>query len=243
MTTIVSGFIDLTAYDSVKRLPLKTTEYYIEQASYLLRLPHNKIIFVEKKYLPIFQFYANEHTLFIPFEKEEMWLWTYREEILDAKLPIHRNLQKDTHDYMMVMLQKTDWVRRAIKMNPYNSNQFVWIDLGIHWIMKDINAFNRSIESIVSKFYENVRIAGCWDVKSDFMTYDAVMWYYLGGVFGGSSNALLTFDEQTKKYAMETLRKGRWVWEVNIWFLVHKACNGLLTSYVSDHNITMLERY
>ena len=246
MTTLVSGFIDLRKYDIVNRnqnsLAFKTLDFFLEKAKYVLKLPYPKVIFLEKENIDILKEYENENTVFVPFEKEDLFLWSHREEILKTKLPENRQFEKDTHDYMMVQLQKTDWVRRAIELDHFKTEQFVWIDLGIYWIVKNQDIFDNGCAHLVNCSYDKVRIPGCWILGSGY-SFDQILWYFCGGLFGGNKDNLLLFHDLVHKKCLEILSYGRWMWENNIWYLVYLDNNELFDWYYGDHNITMIQNY
>jgi len=243
MATIVTGFIDLNEYDPTKRPSTKSREFYQKNAERLLKLPHNKIVFLEQKSIDTYKQFVCSNTTIIPFEKEDLFFWKYREEILQCTLPAHRQPDKDTHDYMMVQLQKTDWVKRAIELNPYGSSQFIWMDMGLFWVVKDESVFETAVRHAVSKVYNKVRIAGAWNLNFPVIIYDRVAWYFLGGIFGGSSQELLQFDESVKASVMKIMRQGHWVWEVNAWVCAFLEHRDLFSTYIADHNATMIQEY
>ena len=54
-----------------------------------------------------------------------------------SKLPINRNIKKDTKNYMALMLGKIEFVKKAIDTNPFNSNYFFWFDFSIAYLFKN----------------------------------------------------------------------------------------------------------
>lgn len=60
---------------------------------------------------------------------------------------------------MFVQCNKTEWIREAILKNPFNSDQFIWIDFGIYHIVNNDDEFYTGINNLNTKSYENVRIA------------------------------------------------------------------------------------
>lgn len=243
MTTIVSGLILLSRFSQQYRKTAIDT--FLKNAEYLLRSSHNKVIFMEKD---IIETYFDEeeypNTTFVPFEKEELWLWKHREEFLKIPIAQTTNPTKDCHDYHMVQLQKTDWVKRAMELNPYDSTNFVWMDIGIYYIMKNQSLpFYNALESLVNKSYSKVRIGSAWDLKKGFYSDDMPMWYFLGGVFGGDRDSLLLFDQLTKKKTMEHIKNNRFTWEVNIWYLVYLIAPGLFETYKADHDLSIIKDY
>lgn len=121
----------------------------------------------------------------------------YRDQFTQFELTTD-NPRKDTLDYVILICSKTEWMRKAIQLNPFHTEHFVWVDFGIHHL------FGNNPLSIQSLHYEGdqVRIGRIWDptyVRNPEDIYHKVAWYFAGGVFGGKRKALLDFDIQMKK--------------------------------------------
>lgn len=245
-TTLVTGFIDLRKYDLVERLPLKTLDFFLEKAKPLLLLPYPKVVFLEPDLIDrVCPNYENRITRFVPFTKEELFCWKYRPSILEAKLPSQRQSDKDTHDYMMVQLQKTAWLDLAIELNPFNTDQFMWLDFGVFWVVKDETLFHSAMANALGARFGKVRIPGCWSLHQQAnFSMDKVMWYFCGGLLGGHKDQLRQFHQRVVQKCLSVLEKDqRWVWEVNFWYLVYLDQPDLFDWYLADHNISMIENY
>lgn len=242
MSTLVTGFINLYNYDN--DYSLKSFQTYLEKSKPLLELPLNKIIFLEKNTLEyIDSKFINNYNTFIPFEKEEIVYWKYRDSIKNCKLPKFRNINKDTHDYILIQLQKTEWIKKAIELNPYESSQFAWIDFGIFHIINNIDIFNTVCNNITNKYYNSIRIPGCWNLSYNYDVYNNIAWYFCGGFFGGDKEYLVKFANLVFNKTLELIKKNILIWEVNIWYLVYLENKHLFDWYYGDHNISMLQNY
>jgi hypothetical protein len=52
------------------------------------------------------------------------------------------------------MSNKTEWIKQAIELNHFNTEQFVWIDLGIKHVFKcDEDSYVNILESLNKKKY------------------------------------------------------------------------------------------
>lgn len=235
--TLVSGFINLEKRD------YRDISFYIEKGIEFLRLPYNKVIFLEKEMIELLREYENENTKFVLFDRTEIFLWKHREEIHKCELPRERNNEKDTHDYMILMHQKTDWIRRAIERNDYGSEQYIWMDFGIYHIVKNKIVFEHAVRQMITKTYDKIRIAGCWNLSNNFITYDKIMWYFCGGLFGGRKEMLLQMNRYVNEECLEFILQKRWMWEVNTWYFIYKKQPELFDWYLGDHNVTMILNY
>ena len=55
----------------------------------------------------------------------------------ELTLPMGRNKEKDTYNYLCINISKTYLVEKAINIDPYQSTHFAWIDFGVMHIIKD----------------------------------------------------------------------------------------------------------
>jgi len=90
---------------------------------------------------------------------------------------------KVTKEYMYLMSNKTEWMRRAVEEDPYGSENFVWLDFGIYHMIRNKHVFNDSIYKISCKNYDKNRIPG--REKSGDESNRCVNCFFLGSIFGG----------------------------------------------------------
>lgn len=257
--TIISGFIS-------KCNTNKTIEQYIEYGKKLINIPINKIIFIEKEIydkflselpkiseLPevskvseeISEVTFNEYTTFIFVKKEDIYLYEYYDQITDFD-PITNNPNKDNIDYMLTICYKTEFMRMGIKLNIYDSNQFIWIDFGIYYIFDNDELFNNLILNLnLSYEYNLIRIAGgIYFPPSEEIVYKKVCWCFLGGIFGGEGSKLVYFADLMKQKCIDIITKKNTItWEVNVWYIIYKEFPELFSIYIANHNPTMIQDY
>jgi len=228
----------------------RTTENYIEYGKKFMSIPINKIIFFDVKLITSLpKSYFNTNTIIIPFKKEDNYLYNFKENITQ----FHLNTtypEKDTLDYMLTICNKTERVREAIKLNPFQSDQFIWIDFGINHLFKNntYEQFANAIIGMQNKIYKNVAIAGIWHPSLYNMMckniYKEVLWFFAGGVFGGNSESLIKFADLTKEKCMKIIEEKQSImWEVNVWFLVYLENPDLITHYTCNHDTRIITHY
>lgn len=187
MTTIVSALLtNINGYRSIEK--------YIEFGKKLLTLPINKVIFIERDiYEEHFSNVSNENTTIVFIQKRDLYLYAYADQITDFS-PMG-DPQKDTLEYMFVQCNKTEWIRRAIEMNPYNSNNFAWIDFGVWHLIRDDQVFTDSCMNISQKQVDGVRIA-CGDPNyiNNPECCKSILWFFLGSIFGEMHKHLFKQD-------------------------------------------------
>ncbi len=239
MTTIVSAFISNVNSN-------RNIENYIEYGKKLCSININKVIFIEEHiYNTYFKNQNFPLTIFIFLNKEQLYFYQYKkEDLTNFNILRSDNPSKDTIEYMYVQCSKTEWVRIAIEINPFNTNQFVWVDFGIYHIMNnDEELFIHLITNLNNKSYENIRIASgtSYNLKN---IYTNIQWFFLGGIFGGHKDKLLEFADLMKQKCIDIMTHEKTIiWEVNIWFLIFLENQKLFDRYIADHDASMLALY
>jgi hypothetical protein len=217
----------------------------MEHGKKLLLSDKNMVIFIEEdiynQYYKDIQFDENKKFYFI--KKDDLYLYNYYNQLENFNL-ITDNPGKDTIDFIFVQCHKTEWVKQAIEKNPFNSEQFIWVDFCIyHTIMND-DIFYTRINELDKKCYNDcIRIAtGIPNIHID--VYKQIMWFFLGSIFGGDKNTLLLFAEKMKEKCISiiTTRKSI-MWEINIWYLLHEENPSLFSGYIASHNESMIRLY
>ena len=250
MATLVTAFVA-----GANQRNDRNIQDYINYGKKILESPINKIVFFDETLLDLLSNYTN--TIIIPIKREDMYLYEYKDQITNFGLNT-QTPEKDSLEYMFLMCNKTEFIRKAIELNPFQSDpfqadQFVWVDFGINHIFKnDDLTFNAAINDLKTKKYENVRIGSIWSpnmhniMVKTFRTdvYKDIAWYFAGGVFGGDSKALIKFADLTKQQCIKIIEERKTImWEVNVWFQVYLENSELFSLYNCDHNSTLIGNY
>ena len=234
-TTLVSAFIS-----NFNNRSDRTTEDYIKFGKQLLELSIPKIIFIEEKYESLVKRLSHPNTNIIPFEKSELEF--FREiESIELELPNIRNLEKDTKEYMCLMSNKTFFCKKAIALNPYLHDKFVWMDFGISHILHGEPLINL-IKEDYSFTIDKVRIGHIWSesIANQCDPLQRINWFFAGGAFGGNSEALLRFHHECTHQFIENLKINKITWEVNLWRQVYLKSPDLFDTYLSDHDRSLI---
>jgi hypothetical protein len=242
MTTIVSCFIK-----DVNNIKYRTTDNYLELGKLLIDSDIPKVIFMNQSLIDSIKYYNRENTIFIPFEKEDLFFYKYKNNITDFSLNTG-NLDKDTLDYMLLINNKTEFIQTAIKLNPFHTDQFIWVDFGLKYIMNfSDDDYMKYISNLIHKSYENVRISSWLDPRiynNGTDIYKNVEWYFAGGIFGGSSQKLLLFSDKCREKVKQVIQeKKSLMWEGNIWYLVFLENKELFDIYTCRFDNSMLINY
>ena len=244
-TTIVSAFIA-----NLNKNNERSLDTYIEYGKLLINIPNPKVIYIDND---SYNYFFKEDdlkgiyntTTFIKIKKEDLYLYKYLNNITNFTLK-SVNPEKDTFDYLFVQNNKTEWVREAIQMNIYNTEQYIWIDFGIYHMIKNETEFKEGILSMTSKKYDKLRIASCKyrDYTVNYNVYEIITWTFAGSVFGGHKDALIKFADLAKNEVLKTIEeKKSIIWEINIWYLVKLKHIELFDFYSCGHDIRILKEY
>jgi len=237
--TIVTAFIK----DINKN---RKIEDYIEYGKKLLSVPVPKIVFIDtESYKLYFSHMKNEHTHFIIFNLSDMYLQDYKHLITDFNLETYDN-DKDTMEYIFVQCYKTEWVRRAIELDIYNTEQYIWVDFGIFHMIKSDSVFKNGIFSMCQKEYSRLRISCCKfrEYICPYNVYKRLTWNFAGSVFGGDKKSLITFANIVKFKILETIQTKKTImWELCFWYLIKDVVPDLYDCYICGHDFRILELY
>ncbi len=245
MATIVSGFIDIdTAKDN------RNIDAYFKWGKLLLSTNVPKIIFLEQKSIDVLgESYIKSisNTTFIPFEKKRLILYDLIKDKDNLKLPNPPPHETTPSlEYLSIIINKTEWMKKAVEINTYKTEQFIWIDFGIYHIFNTPVIFKKYVLNTQTKIYDKVRIGSIWDLTysvSKHQIKNIPLWFFAGGVFGGNKYKLVIFANKVKEKIEELIKEGYIMWEVNIWYLVYKENKELFDSYKCDHNLNLLKNY
>jgi len=241
MTTIVSSF-----YSNVNKRDDRSFENYLNYGTLLLQANIPKIIFTDEEMYEKIKKYENENTKILLSKKEDIYLYNYTDMLTNFDIN-STNPLKDTIDYMFVMCNKTEVIRKSIELNYFNTDNFIWLDFGInHMFHCTKDEFIQKIENLKNKKYDKVRIASIWNPNIIYNVdiYKNIAWYFAGGVFGGNKDFLLEFANKTKEMCINIIeQKNTIMWEVNIWYLVYLKNCELFDYYTCDHNSSIIDNY
>jgi hypothetical protein len=240
--TIVSAF-----FTNINTQTSEWLSKYIEFGRLMLRAKINKIIFISEDIYDYFDNDSNEFTVLIPVKKSDIYLYDYQELLTKFSLNTN-NPKKDTFEYMFLMCSKTEWVAKAIELNCFNSDNYIWVDFRIkHMFTCDDNEFIRKIERLKTTNYDRVRIASIWnpnELQCRVNIYRDISWYFAGSMFGGGKFALLVFARLMREKCIHIMREQNSImWEVNIWYLLYRDCPQLFDLYSGGHDNTIADNY
>lgn len=243
MTTLISAYVYLPTNK------YRTLEKYFENGKKLLELKMNKIVFIDELAINQFKDYTNANTIILPTKLTDIYLYNHRQLVKNNSINTDAPA-KDTNEYLMIQCNKTEWIRDAIEMNPFNSTNFVWLDFGLYHIFGKDKAQEPLDWTKLERVYQSVRMGSMWNLQRPelpdiwkFHVYKDIYWYFCGGVFGGHKDALIKFADLTRQKCLTLAKAGVLIWEVNIWYLVYLDNPDLFEPYAASHDETIINKY
>ena len=166
--TLVTAFVNLQKYDGNKR---KTVDDYLPRIEELFQYDGHMIIFCEKDmssklreirlrhgkgdltYISIFDFYH------LPFANrlDEMKSMDF------FPLGLDKN-GKESHEFFVLTWNKIYFLKLALEINPFLSEGFAWIDIGITYVpgilINNINTTLVKLKEIMTSKFDKIKM-GC----------------------------------------------------------------------------------
>ena len=163
-------------------------------------------------------------------------------------LPTHRNVMKDTADYLKLQCTKAEFLRRAADRHP-DAKALIWIDAGISKIIPGdpaIIAYQVRLNAalLASAPGTSVVIPGCWPQRPLVASEAAecVLWRFCGGLCFVPKSLVNAFETATQASCLEVANvTGRLTWEVNIWALMEHSKGISFEWHRGDDNVSMFD--
>lgn len=230
MTTLVSAFVsNINSRDDMN------IQKYYHNGRLFLKSTAPKVVFLDEPMLELIgEDYDKTTTLLIKINREDNYLYQYKHLITKFTLNADTT-KKDTLDYMFSMCNKTEWLKTAIDLNHFNTDNFTWVDFGIRYICHCTDdEFIQKLDNLQNKVYQELRLGKIWDLnriskRTDeiyvfgdvehfqnydhfkdntewaFNIYETIAWAFAGGIIGGSKDKLLLFADKMRTKCIEII--------------------------------------
>ena len=246
-TTFVTAY--LKVYDEEYNI-YRNFENRLKYFMLLLELDINICIFidpdVEYKFIELQTKYKNLKII-QTMKIEDIELYKLGNNHSEFKnLPTNRNSNKDTKNYMFLMLAKLEFLKKSIDVNPYGSDYFCWFDFSLPYIFKDMNNTLLKIKKISNATFKDkfICMPGCWNCKVNNINYlkNNIIWRFCGGFLVGDKESLTSFNLISYEHFLIFLNQSKTlVWEVNYWAWLEGL--GLISPiwYLADHDDSIVD--
>jgi len=172
--------------------------------------------------------------------------WIYRESLpyMD-RLPITRNLAKDTFEHLVWTHLKVEFLQRAIEICENGKNSiFAWIDPHICHLFHEplLHSVNYLNYLSMQKFAKGPFIAlpSCWD-KQESINFNTVCWRFCGNFMIGDAASIRGLNIIYKHFYPTLLKeKNTMTWDVNMW--AQLEIEGVFTPvwYKANHDASIV---
>lgn len=238
--TFVTAFIDLHE----NRSKDKSYNVFITHFLHIIETGLNIVLFISKTFLPLieshYQLDKKKNLFIIQIEFEELETYQFLKDV--KQLPYNRTLYHDTLAFLILMNSKIEFVKRAIDINHFQSENFAWIDFGIAHVLKYPKETLGKLSCLNKIKNDNIIMPGCWPINlSREMIYDMVQWRFCGGFFFSSKKGMLDFYEKSCSFYKNENKKV--TWEVNVWQYLEMKGDITPIWYTADHNDTIISNF
>jgi hypothetical protein len=150
-------------------------------------------------------------------------------------LPVNRNHEKDTPEFLCLMLMKLWCMKEALKYT--DSAYLAWIDFRVFHVVQDTERVQEKLKSLTRADLSGLtKIAspGCWQPIPTFDILNSICWRFCGGFLVGPRESF----EPAYNHQSELVKKflPHLTWEVNYWCLMEEHFEW----YFANHNDSLL---
>jgi len=201
MCTIVTCYFQIKSKQPV--------ESYMLWMQYMLEKQCPMVIFCDKESYPIIKAQRPHHTKIIVMTMTEFHSYRY----IDA---YRANYELDHERYhspelYMIWAEKVHFVKRAIEMNPFQSDRFLWVDIGCFREPSDLQWPKRRIPEkvltlLVTPFTEE-ELQCTKETLPSFLTTNRIG----ATIFGGGKEALLRYHDLYYEMVEYFIQTGRFI--------------------------------
>ena len=243
--TLVTAFYDLNKLE--KRPVEKTKNNYLMWGEFIFKMDINIVFFVEaENYEYVWRKRAEKKllhkTLIIKKEYSELRFYDMREEleIYKKEHPLMNSLlNKDSANYIVLTWNKIFFVEDVMKLNPFNTNYFGWIDFGLYNIVMRDTMPSNIYETLTptTKKIKMLELHHVFDKETvNIYNYCAYFrWKYAGGLWTGHTSTLPTLFSHFKKQLFEILSLRIFAHEETIFALTYSKNKDLFELYYGSY--------
>jgi len=205
--TIVTAFFDIQRQTKGDG---RTIEEYLSWIQKTLQLNCNLFIVTESQFVPFMKKYRpNDYPMFIQEDTlENASYYKYLPQMKDIlksdsykqRIAYPNRVECVLPEYNVIQYSKFGWLEEAIRINPFQSEYFFWMDAGISRFFGDVDIRlpYPSISIDTDKFMIQPR--------EDIFTYpidDTFLWkadnLFKGGMFGGNATILSILSKKIEE--------------------------------------------
>jgi hypothetical protein len=258
--TIVTMFYKIREkeHNNVNCLLNHSVQHYLNLAEeFILKLPYNLIVFTDSE--DIIDYIKDRrqnkiHIFNLPFE--ETYYYKHLKILTNIQSKyniINGSKEHETPTYIILNNNKFYFIEQAITINPFNSQHFVWMDIGINHVAKNTEKIDEWILCIPDKI-KQLCINPYIEPVDNKIMFQYIYHHMAGGLFSGSKDNLLKycklFEAKTEQiYSEDWYQIDEAVMTMvqrenpDLFDLYYGDYQGIVSNYISPiHNIELILR-
>lgn len=168
--------------------------------------------------------------------------WTYKEVVKWKEIiPAHRNVAKDTFEFLTLMTAKAEFMAQTVTSNPFGSDKFAWVDFNVFHVL--FNGFTsqevlKGMMGATLKPEHSFIVPGCWD-KGRGLDRNSIHWRFCGGFFLATAEGVKEFFALHEKHLGSAF--DGMTWEVNFWAWLEQNAGWQPSWFKAGHDSTLIE--
>lgn len=221
--TVVTFYFDLNTRQ-VGRSKSPANKKYLTLGTHLLDLKVNLFVLGDPEIMVevwrerCFRGLAN-HTFCYPITLESLPAYRYRPKIEKAfaagRRPIGLNHMKDTPLYFILGWSKLWAIRKAIQLNPFNSEKFAWLDYGLFHLWSGAERIKKStlLDNLTKLESDRIQLTiikelDLTEIADRIEFYKRHQYLLVSGYFGGGISVMKWLAKQFKSELKSCLKSG-----------------------------------
>jgi len=168
--------------------------------------------------------------------------WTYKELAKwKETIPAHRNVAKDTFEFLTLMTAKAEFMAQTAESNPFQSDKFAWVDFNVFHVLFNGFTSQEVLKGMVHctlKSEHSFVVPGCWD-KGRHLDRNTIHWRFCGGFFLATAEGIKEFFALHQKHLGSAFDGVSW--EVNFWAWLEKEAGWRPSWFKAGHDSTLIE--
>lgn len=179
---------------------------------------------------------AKTHVYKKPFEETYYYKHLDKLRELQKKYTIiNGHLEHETPMYIILNNNKFDFIESAIKLNPFESTHFIWMDFGINHVALNTEHIHSWICQIPDKVKQLCINPYIENIK-DKQMFQTIYHHTAGGLFTGSASNLLKYAELFKKKTEQIYDEDWYQIDEAVMTIVQRENPELFTFFYGDYN-------
>jgi hypothetical protein len=243
--SIVTMFYDIRSMDGdISDYHRKRETFYSLAASFILKVNIPLIICIDKDNKELIELIINTRgknglDTYFHFEKfENTYFYKYINRIteMQTKYIIYNgNPRHETPRYITLNNNKMHFMEQAIRINPFNSTHFIWMDMGINHVAKEpwtIQNWQYTIPDKIKQMCINPYLE---NHVSDKDIFHNIYHHTAGGLFSGSKEFLSLYINLYKVTLEQILNEEWYQIDEAIMTIVQREHPELFEFYYGDY--------